>query len=168
MPSTTTVQIDDLRDDADARAFRDLNEAWITQYFAVEAEDRRQLEDPVGHLVEPGGAVLVARLGTEVVGCVGLAPTARPGVVELVKMVVSPAHRGHGTGRVLVAAAIARARALGATRIELESNRRLAAAVHLYEASGFRHLAADEHEPGPYARADVAMALDLAREASAG
>ncbi|MDO9457559.1 GNAT family N-acetyltransferase [Nocardioides sp.] len=90
----------------------------------------------------------------------GLAP-ARPGVVELVEMAVSPRHRGHGTGRALVGAAVERARRLGATRIELESNQRLAAAVHLYQAHGFRHLGADEHEPGPYARADVAMALDL-------
>ena len=163
MPDLTThtaVVVDDLRDAADARAFRDLNVAWITRFFALEPEDRRQLDDPLGQLVAPGGAVLVARLGAEVVGCVGLAP-ARPGVVELVKMAVSPAHQGHGTGRALVTAAIERARALGATRIELESNQRLAAAVHLYEAHGFRHLTADEHEPGPYARADVAMALDL-------
>jgi GNAT superfamily N-acetyltransferase len=160
MPETTTLLIDDLRDAADARAFRDLNVAWISALFALEDQDRRQLDDPAGQLIEPGGGVLVARLGDQVVGCVGLAP-ARPGVVELVKMAVSPAHQGHGTGRALIAAAIVRARALGATRIELESNRRLAAAVHLYEASGFRHLGPDEHQPGPYARADVAMALDL-------
>lgn len=157
---TGTLTIDDLRDDTDAQAFRTLNEAWISQYFAIEAEDRRQLDDPVRELVEPGGAVLVARLGDIVVGCVGLAPT-RPGVLDLVKMAVSPDHQGHGTGRALVAAAIRRARDLGATRIELESNRRLAPAVHLYEAHGFRHLGPDEHQPGPYARADVAMALDL-------
>lgn len=158
---TATLTIDDLRDEHDARAFRELNEEWIGRFFAIEDEDRRQLDDPVGQLVEPGGAVLVARLGDTVVGCVGLAPT-RPGVLDLVKMAVSPDHQGHGTGRALVAAAIARARALGAIRVELESNRRLGPAVHLYETHGFRHLAADEHEPGPYARADVAMALDLA------
>jgi putative acetyltransferase len=157
---TSTITIDDLRDASDAVAFRRLNEEWIGQFFALEAEDLRQLEDPVGQLVAPGGAVLVARLGDEVVGCVGLAAT-RPGVMDLVKMAVSPRHQGHGIGRALVAAAIGRARTLGVTRLELESNRRLAPAVHLYEQHGFRHLGADEHEPGPYARADVAMALDL-------
>lgn len=161
MPETTTVTIDDLASPADAAAFRDLNLAWITQFFAVEDEDRRQLDDPVGQIVEPGGAVLVARLGDDVVGCVGLA-VIRPGVLDLVKMAVSPTHQGHGTGRALIEAAIRRARELGASRIELESNARLGAAVHLYEQAGFRHLGADEHQPGPYARADVAMALDLA------
>lgn len=161
MEQTTGIRIDDLSGADDARAFRTCNEAWIAELFALEDEDRRQLDDPVGALVEPGGAVLMARLGTEVVGCVGLAP-ARPGVLELVKMAVSPAHQGHGTGRALVTAAVERARALGAVRIELESNRRLVAAVRLYESAGFQHLAADKHVPGPYARADVAMALDLA------
>lgn len=160
MTLRATLAVADLAGDADAHAFRTLNEAWIVQHFAIEAEDRRQLDDPVGQLVAPGGAVLVARLGDEVVGCVALSP-ARPGVVELVKMAVSPFHQGHGIGRELVASALARARALGFTRVELESNRRLAPAVHLYEAAGFRHLGPDEHQPGPYARADVAMALDL-------
>lgn len=161
--STTTITIDDLRggsDGADAAAFKRLNEEWITRYFALEDEDARQLDDPLGQLVEPGGAVLVARLGDEVVGCVGLA-AIRPGALDLVKMAVSSEHQGHGAGRALVGAAIQRARDLGAHRVELESNARLAPAIHLYEAHGFRHLGADEHEPGPYARADVAMALDL-------
>ncbi|WP_062521086.1 GNAT family N-acetyltransferase [Demequina silvatica] len=159
--STVPVVLDDLRTPADARAFRELNEQWITEIFALEDEDRRQLEDPVGQLVEPGGAVLVARKDDAVVGCVGIART-HDGVVEIVKMAVDPRHRGHGTGRRLLLAAIERARALGAVRIELESNRKLDAAVHLYEELGFRHLGHDEYEPGPYARADVAMALDLA------
>ena len=120
---------------ADAEAFRTLNEAWITRFFALEDEDRRYLGDPVGHVVEPGGAVLVARLtpehpdgGETVIGCVGLAP-AGPGEYELVKMAVSPEHQGHGTGRRLIAAALDRARELGARRVVLESNSQLASAV---------------------------------------
>ncbi len=83
------------------------------------------------------------------------------GVVELVKMAVSPAHQGHGTGRRLITAALDRARALGARRVALESNSGLASAVHLYEAFGFRHLDHDEVAPSPYVRADVHMVLDL-------
>ena len=37
------VTIRPLRDDEDTAAFRALNEEWITQYFAMEAEDQRQL-----------------------------------------------------------------------------------------------------------------------------
>jgi GNAT superfamily N-acetyltransferase len=160
MPDTASVIIDDLRTPADADAFRTLNEAWITRFFTLEDADRAILGDPAGRIIEPGGAVFIARLGDEVVGCVGIAPEGE-GVFELVKMAVSPDHQGHGTGRRLIRAAIDRARALGAQRLTLETNSALASAVHLYETSGFRHLTAEERHPSPYVRADVAMVLDL-------
>jgi putative acetyltransferase len=165
MPETDTttaheVVVDDLASPADAEAFRRLNERWITTFFTLEDEDRRLLGDPVGLVVDPGGAVLVARLGETVVGCVGLMPTV-PGDFELVKMAVDPDHQGLGTGRRLITAALERARALGARRVLLETNSALTSAVHLYETSGFRHLAAHEHTPSPYVRADVAMVLEL-------
>lgn len=160
MPDTASVVIDDLTTPADALAFRTLNEAWITRFFALEDADRAILGDPVGRVVEPGGAVFVARLGDVVVGCVGIAPEG-DGVFELVKMAVADDHQGHGTGRRLIQAAIVRARELGARRVTLETNSALASAVHLYETSGFRHLAPEERHASPYARADVAMVLDL-------
>jgi len=162
MPETTpTLTIAELESTADAAAFRTLNQAWIEQYFTLEDEDRAILGDPIGRIVEPGGAVFVARLDDEVIGCIGIMPVGER-VFELVKMAVSPVHQGHGTGRKLIAAALDRARALGAQRVALESNSRLASAVHLYEAFGFRHLEHDEIAPSPYVRADVHMVLDLA------
>ncbi|MBF4615086.1 GNAT family N-acetyltransferase [Curtobacterium sp. VKM Ac-1376] len=158
--ATSTVTIADLATPADADAFRALNEAWITRFFTLEDEDRVFLGDPVGRVVERGGAVLVARLDDRVIGCIGVVPTT-PGVFELVKMAVSPDHQGHGTGRKLITAALDRARELGARRIDLESNAQLASAVHLYESFGFRHLREDELIPSPYVRADVHMTLDL-------
>lgn len=162
MPGATpTLTIAELSTPADAEAFRTLNEAWIERYFTLEDEDRAILGDPVGRVVAPGGAVFVARLGDEVVGCIGIMPVG-DGVFELVKMAVAPEHQGHGTGRKLIMAALDRARALGAHRVALESNSGLASAVHLYEAFGFRHLGHDEVAPSPYVRADVHMVLDLA------
>ena len=168
MPDTTTeIVIDDMSSAADAAAFQSLNERWITAFFTLEDEDRRLLGDPVQHIVDAGGVVLVARLGSEVVGCVGLAPHGTGATphdtdeFELVKMAVDPDHQGHGTGRRLIRAAIDRARDLGARRVLLETNSALTSAIHLYETTGFRHLGADEHPPSPYVRADVAMALDL-------
>lgn len=160
--ATDSVIITDLTTPADAKAFRVLNEDWIGRFFTLEDEDRKLLGDPVGQIVDPGGAAFVARLGADgpVIGCIGIAPTG-PGVFELVKMAVSPDHQGHGTGRKLIATALQRARDLGAQRVVLESNAQLASAVHLYEAFGFRHLGPDEFAPSPYARADVHMALDL-------
>jgi GNAT superfamily N-acetyltransferase len=77
---------------------------------------------------------------------------------ELSKMAVAPAMRGQGIGRMLGEAAVARARALGARRIELLSNTRLGPAIALYGALGFV-----EAPLGPveYSRANIRMVLPL-------
>ena len=160
MPDTASVTISDMASAADADAFRTLNEAWIERFFTLEDEDRKLLGDPVGQIVEPGGAVFVARMDDAVVGCVGIMPVG-DGEYELVKMAVAADHQGHGTGRRLIQYAIERARAVGARRLVLETNSALASAVHLYETTGFRHLGPEERHASPYVRADVAMALEL-------
>jgi putative acetyltransferase len=148
-----------LQDDADAAAFRSLNEEWIERYFAIEAQDRRQLDDPVAAYIEPGGQILIAELNGRPVGCVALMPDGT-GAYELSKMAISPEARGRGAGRTLLTAAIDHARELGATSLFLGSSRKLANAVHLYQALGFRHVAPETLHM-PYARADVFMALVL-------
>lgn len=149
-----------MRTAEDATAFRRLNEEWITSFFAFEAKDRESLGNPFGHYVEPGGDVLLARDGDAVIGCVALEPTG-DGVFELSKMAVAPAERGRGTGRLLLEAAINRARALGACTLFLGTNRRLASAVELYESAGFQHVPREQVGPLPYARANVFMELQL-------
>lgn len=149
-----------LATDADRAAFRALNEAWISDFFELEAADRAALADPDGHYVAPGGAVFMAHLEGRAVGCVALCPEG-PGVFEVSKMAVDPAAQGRGVGRRLLAHAVAQARAMGAHTLVLASNARLGPAVHLYESVGFRHLAAHERPHTPYARADVFMELAL-------
>jgi putative acetyltransferase len=160
----TVIAIDSIATPEDAAAFARLNEEWITAHFALEAKDRELLADPFGRYVAPGGDVLIARHDDEVLGCVALEPDADGTVFELSKMAVSPAAQGHGLGRRLLEAAIARARALGATALFLGSNDRLAPAVHLYESVGFRHVAREDIGPMPYDRANVFMRLELEPE----
>jgi putative acetyltransferase len=148
-----------LQDDSDAAAFRALNEEWITRYFAVEDQDRRQLDDPIGAYIDTGGEILIAELDGRAVGCVALMPDPT-GAYELSKMAIAPELRGQGAGRVLLSAAIDHARALGARALFLGSSRKLANAVHLYEALGFEHVAPETLHM-PYARADVFMQLAL-------
>ena len=57
---------------------------------------------------------------------------------ELKRMYVSPAVRGQGLGRRLVAALETEARALGARRLILETGIRQTAALALYRATGFQ------------------------------
>jgi putative acetyltransferase len=159
------VAVSPLRDDADARAFRALNEAWITAHFVIEAADERVLSDPRGQIVDRGGEVLLARAGDRILGCVALIPEG-DGVWELAKMAVDATLRGRGTGRLLISAAIAEARRRGATSLVLASSVDLPAAVHLYESVGFRHVAPEEAGHVPYERASVFMRMELEPDGS--
>lgn len=143
----------------DEEPFRRLNEDWIRKHFAIEPEDAAILADPHHHILAPGGQICVAETGGAVVGCCALVVMG-PGEYELAKMTVSEAARGHAVGRRLLQFAIDVARQMGARRIYLESNKRAAAAVHLYEELGFRHLAGGDHA-SKYARADVFMEMLL-------
>lgn len=145
----------------DANAFRDLNLAWVEAYFTVEAEDRAQLEDPQTHILDQGGAILIAELDGDVVGTAGLVPRHGDGVLELIKMSARSDVQGKGIGRALMDAAIAQARHMGASKIWLETNTVLAAALALYRKSGFRELTGDEVTETPYDRCNCQMVLEL-------
>ncbi|WP_210493236.1 GNAT family N-acetyltransferase [Patulibacter sp. SYSU D01012] len=157
--SCTAVTIRPLDGPRDAAAFRTLNEEWIVRHFALEDEDRRQLGDPVGAYVAPGGQVLMAHHDGRAVGCVAVVPVGA-GAWEVSKMAVAPEHRGHGTGRRLLQAAIAWARERGATSLVLGSSTDLEPAVRLYESVGFAHVPPETLHM-PYARATVWMRLAL-------
>lgn len=145
----------------DANAFRDLNLAWVEAYFTVEAEDRAQLEDPQTHILDQGGAILIAELDGDVVGTAGLVPGHGDGVLELIKMSARSDVQGKGIGRALMDAAIAQARHMRASKIWLETNTVLAAALALYRESGFRELTGDEVTETPYDRCNCQMVLEL-------
>jgi putative acetyltransferase len=144
----------------DAAAFRELNEDWIGKYFTLEEKDRLTLGDPDRNILQTGGHIFMAFLGGRPVGCCALISEG-PGVFELSKMAVAEELRGRGIGRQILNYTLAQARILGARRLVLGSNTRLANAVHLYEALGFRHIPPERLEPSPYARANVFMELDL-------
>ena len=144
----------------DGTAFRTLNEEWISRHFVLEPKDRETLGDPEGTILRKGGSVFLVEAGGVTVGCVALIPMGE-GVYELSKMAVSPAMRGQGIGRRLLLYAIAEARAMGAASLFLGSNSILKNAVHLYEAAGFKHVAAETLPDMHYARADVFMEMLL-------
>lgn len=145
----------------DAAAFRDLNLAWVEQYFTVEDEDRAQLNDPQLHILDKGGAILMAELAGEAVGTVGLVPGHDADTLELIKMSARSDVKGQGIGRALMDAAIEKARVMGASKLWLETNTSLEAALALYRKSGFRELTGDELTPTPYDRCNCQMVLDL-------
>src|SRR5579871_480528 len=142
--------------------FRRLNEEWIIREFALESKDEEALADPRGTIVDRGGRIFFAVRRGRIVGCCALLPMG-PGEFEVAKMAVAAAHRGAGIGRKLLEKVIAEARAGGATRLYLETNRKLTPAIGLYESVGFRHIPPARVIPSPYARANVYMEMDLDR-----
>ena len=141
-----------------APAFRDINAQWIEAMYRMEDTDRDVLDNPRERIIDRGGDILfVEAEGLGVVGACALLKTG-DGRFELTKMGVLEAARGMKAGEFLLAAVIARAQALGAETLYLLSNRKSAAAIHLYEKLGFVHDAGIMAEFGArYERCDVAM-----------
>ncbi len=159
MTAQTEVTIRDFRP-GDEAAFRTLNEEWITRYFAVEPKEKEVLADPRGTILDRGGRIFFAVREGQTVGCCALIAIA-PGEFEVAKMTVAESFRRAGIGRRLLEKSITEARALGARRLYLETNQKLAGAIRLYESAGFRHLPPERIVPSPYARANVYMELSL-------
>jgi putative acetyltransferase len=82
------------------------------------------------------GAFLVVYREGAPVGC-GALRVLDAETAELKRMFVSPAVRGMGLGRRLVAALEAEARAIGVRRLVLETGVRQATALALYRSTGF-------------------------------
>lgn len=95
-------------------------------HFKVDAEE----------VAEGKGAFLVVKLGETPVGC-GAVRLLDADTAELKRMYTAPEVRGSGLGRLLVVALEAEARALGASRLVLETGVRQHAALALYRNTGF-------------------------------
>jgi len=136
-----------------ALAFKQLNIEWIEQYFTVEEHDIEQLDNPDTYIISTGGDIIFALYNNEVVGTCALIKTG-DAEYELAKMAVSPTMQGKKIGKKIGEAVIERAKALGAKRIWLESNRILEPAINLYKRLGFVEIPVSYT---PYARADIKM-----------
>ncbi len=142
----------------DAAAFYALNRVWLDEHGLYEEADEKQLADPVGQILRPGGAIFVAVSEGVVVGTAAVVPHA-PGEVEIVKLTVAASARGQGLGRRLAMRCLEQAKTMGARKMVLVSSSRLGAALRLYETLGFRHVPPPDQPV--YATADVYMELEL-------
>ena len=133
IPETITIERAELTDDVSRALIGSLNAELSALYpepgathfnlCAQEVADRR------------GTFLVVYRDGIPV-GC-GALRLLDGDTAELKRMYVSPAARGKGLGRRLVAALEAEARALGVRRLVLETGVRQTAALALYRNTGF-------------------------------
>jgi len=108
------------------------------------------------------GAFLIVRRDGDPIGC-GALRKLDDTTAELKRMYVAPDARGRGVGRQLIAALEAQARALGLSRLVLETGTRQAAALALYRSTGFEVIPLY----GEYVRSadtSICMGKDLASD----
>jgi ribosomal protein S18 acetylase RimI-like enzyme len=154
---TEEVQIVEF-DAAYAKDFADLNYQWIAESYGVEPHDHDILDHPYEAIVEPGGQVFFALVGSVVAGTVGMIPFEED-AFELTKMAVDPAFRGRGLGDKLMRACVDFARSSDRKRIILESNTKQIAAIALYRKFGFQETPPDPNSQ--YVRSNIRMELIL-------
>jgi putative acetyltransferase len=137
----------------------------LAEYFAFLGEevDAAGLDHDVADWQsEYDGAAGVMLVVVDPAGqVVGTAAVRRlePGVAELKRMWLSPAHRGRGLARRLMDRVLEEARRLGGRVLRLDSERRLEAAVRLYRSYGFEEIGDYNRNP----RAEIWMELRLGR-----
>ncbi|WP_422860316.1 GNAT family N-acetyltransferase [Flagellimonas sp. S174] len=142
-----------------ASDFKELNEAWISQYFKMEKMDYQALDHPKEYILDNGGYIAVALKGEEVVGvCALIKMKDSIYDFELAKMGVSPSEQGQGIGFLLGKHILEKAQSLSASTVYLESNTILAPAIKLYRKLGFVEI---EGFVSPYERCDIQMVYTI-------
>lgn len=145
-----------------AHHFKDINEEWINDMFAMEETDRRILHHPRREIIDKGGKIyFISTPALGIVGTCALMPMG-DGAFELTKMGVLERARGLKIGEKLLAHVLAEARRMEMKELYLLTNWKCASAIHLYEKHGFVHDdAVMRAHGGDYSRCDVAMNYPL-------
>jgi ribosomal protein S18 acetylase RimI-like enzyme len=137
--------------------FEKFNRAWIEELFVMEPLDEWVLTNPGKAILEPGGAILMAEYDGVVAGTVALRKLDEY-TYEFTKMAVDKNFRRRGIAEAITYASFKKAKALGAKKLILYSNKLNAGAIKLYEKIGFRHV---EVENDVYKRANVKMVIGI-------
>jgi GNAT superfamily N-acetyltransferase len=122
-------------DSPDAAALVEELEAHLAEWYPIESRHGFSVDK----LLRERVAFFVTRVDGVAAGCGGLF-LVEGEYAEIKRMYVRPACRGRGLGRLMLEHLSAHARALGATRLRLETGIHQHEAVGLYERSGFRRI----------------------------
>jgi putative acetyltransferase len=127
-----------------------------TVYYDDTTDDLYQL------FQTPGSIYFIAEENGVMLGGAGIFPTKGlpNGVVELVKMYLSPASRGKGLGRLLISKCLQAAKTMDNKKVYLETMPELKKAVSVYEKFGFEFLKGPMGNTGHFG-CDVWMIKEL-------
>jgi carbonic anhydrase len=108
----------------------------------------KELADLPGDYAPPAGRLYLAYVKEEPAGCVGLRRIDE-GVCEMKRLYVRPLYRGQGIGRQLVLALVRDGRALGYSKMRLDTLPSMKRAQELYRAMGFKAIDSYRADPVP-------------------
>jgi N-acetylglutamate synthase-like GNAT family acetyltransferase len=139
-----------------AASFKELNLAWLTEYFYVEPKDADLLDKCQEVIIDQGGQIFFAEQENMIVGCFSLLPL-NSNSFELGKMAVRTGYQGQKIGHLLLEYAIEYCKNKKISSLILYSNTLLQPAIHLYKKFGFDEIPMEV--PPPYERSNIKMAL---------
>ena len=101
-----------------------------------------------GPYAPPQGAILLAKQGDHVLGCIALKQLA-PGIAEIKRLYVRPQARGQGVAKALVDALLKEAAELGYHEVKLDTLPQMETAIALYKSFGFADIPPYGSHPYP-------------------
>jgi ribosomal protein S18 acetylase RimI-like enzyme len=155
-PGHRTTRIVDAIGDAELEIIARLFQSYADEFADMIAEQlcrqgfAAEVAGLPGRYAPPSGCLLLAMEGDVPAGCVGLRDLG-DGTCEMKRLYVTPAHRGRGTGRLLVEEVIHRAETLGYRRMVLDTLSEMTGALALYRGYGFVETAPDWNHASDHA-----------------
>jgi len=135
VPERIVVAVEDPRGPAAAGLIAALSSE-LDQIYGPAGTARFEPDDGLAS----GGAFVIAWLAGRAVGCGALRPLGEPGQGEIRHMYVDPAARGQRIGERILEKLEEMARAWGYLVLKLETGAYQAAAIRLYERTGYTRI----------------------------
>ena len=127
------------------RLFREY-EAWLGLDLCFQGFEE-ELKNLPGKYAEPSGRLFLASVDEKTAGCIALRKLEED-VCEMKRLYVRDEFRGLGLGKTLIEKLIGEARLIGYKKMRLDTlPDKMAPAVRLYAAYGFRKIPAYYHNP---------------------
>ena len=117
----------------------------------------RELVALPGEYAPPNGSILIARRGSQIVGCVAIRGMSNE-ICEMKRLYVKPGFRGRGLGKSLALRVIQEAKRRGYRKMRLDTLPSMVRALGLYESLGFKQISPYRYNP---IQGAVFLELDL-------